>query len=135
MDRQKVIDRAILVIAVVAIVLAAYFYYQWNLLRQNPQAIAQRTVSDLVAKVGRLAVLPTGETPSVATISDPQKLKDQSFFAKAKTGDKVLIYAQAKKAYLYSVSLDRLLEVAPLSIGNAKAVTPPKADTPSTKAP
>jgi hypothetical protein len=112
-------------IALVALLLAGYFYYQFNTLKKNPQAVAQKETADLVSKVSKLVLLPEGETPTVATVSDPEKLKDQAFFAKAMVGDKVLIYAQAKKAVLYSVSLNKIIDVAPLNIGTQKAVTPP----------
>ncbi|OGI95065.1 hypothetical protein A2917_01650 [Candidatus Nomurabacteria bacterium RIFCSPLOWO2_01_FULL_42_17] len=117
------------VVALVAVAFAAYFYMQMNKLQQDPQAAAQAEVSALVAKVSKLIVLPEGETPTIATVSDPAALKDQAFFARAQAGDKVLIYAQAKKAILYSVTLNRIIEVAPLNIGTQKAVTPPATKT------
>lgn len=58
-----------------------------------------------------------GEEPTIATITDREKLKDQAFFARAENGDKVLIYAQAKKAFLYSVKTGKVLEIAPVNIG------------------
>lgn len=133
MNRQKLVDRIVLLVAVVAIVFGAYFYYQWSLIKQNPQAIGEQEAKALIAKISKLIVLPTGEMPTVATVSDLEALKDQPFFASAKVGDKVLIYAQAKKAILYSVLLDKILEVAPLNIGTQKAVTPPatKSKTPT----
>lgn len=73
-------------------------------------------VRDLVEAVGKLIVLPEGEEPTVASVSDPEKLKDQPFFQNAKVGDKVLIYTQARKAYLYDPKLNKLLEVAPLTV-------------------
>jgi hypothetical protein len=99
------------------------------MLKQNPQAVAQKETEALVAKVGKLVVLPAGETPTIATVSDPEALKDQAFFASAVKGDKVLIYTTAKKAILYSVSMNKIIEVAPLNIGNQKGVTPPAKDT------
>ncbi len=125
MDRKKIIDRAVIVIAVVAIILAGYFYYQVRILKQNPQIVAQRQTADLIAKVSRLIVLPTGEVPTIATVSDPSALKNQAFFALAQKGDEVLIYNQAKEAILYSVSLNKIIDVAPLNIGAQQAVTPP----------
>ena len=128
------------VIAVLAIACAGYFYYQLHKLQQNPQAMAQQETTDLVAKISKLIVLPTDETPTIATVSDPAALKDQPFFASAQKGDKVLIYAQAKKAILFSVTLNKILDVAPLNIGTQKAVTPPAttptpATTPAPKKP
>ncbi len=127
---KKLFKIVIPVVALVAIVVAGYFYNQNRLLKQSPQAIAQKEVADLMAKVSKLIVLPAGETPTVATVSDPEALKDQPFFASAQKGDKVLIFTTAKKAILYSVTLNRVIDIAPLNIGNAKSVTPPKTTTP-----
>lgn len=110
-------------IAIVAIVAAGYFYTQLRELKQNPQAAAQKETEALVAKVGRLIVLPEGEVPTVATVSDPEALKTQAFFASAVAGDKVLIYTTAKKAVLYSVTLNKILEVAPLNIGESQGTS------------
>lgn len=132
--RQRVFKVVVSLIAVVAIVAAGYFYNQVRMLKQNPQALAEQEVTDLVAKVGRLLILPTEETPTVATVTDPEALKDQPFFAYAVKGDKVLIYTTAKKAILYSVALNKIIDIAPLNFGPQKAVTPPtpKADVPET---
>lgn len=112
-------------IAVVALLLAVFFYYKYYQLQKNPVVASQQEVQSLVAKVGKLVLLPEGETPTIATVSDPDALKDQTFFAKAVKGDKVLIYPQAKKAILYSVSMNKVIETAPLNIGNTKGVTTP----------
>ena len=137
--KNRVYKVVVTLVAVVAIILAGYFYNQVRLLKQNPQLAAQQEANALVAKVSNLIVLPTGETPTIATVSDPSALKDQPFFISALKGDKVLIYAQAKKAILYSVSLNKILNVAPLNIGSDQAgVTPsttPTTTPPVTKTP
>src|SRR5437773_9402672 len=107
--RQRIFQVIVPVIAVAALLLAGYFYMQVRKLEQNPQAVAQQESNDLIAKVSKLIVLPSGEAPTVATVSDPEALKDQPFFASAHKGDKVLIYAQAKKAILYSVALNKII--------------------------
>jgi len=127
--RQKLFTVVIPVVALAAIVVAGYFYSQVRVLKQDPQVLAQQEAETLAKKVGRLLVLPEGELPTVATVADPEALKDQAFFASAVVGDKVLIYPQAKKAILYSVTMNKVIEVAPLNIGNQKAVTPPKPAT------
>ncbi len=127
--REKFMKVIVPVVALAAVVIAGYLYMQVRTLKQNPQAVAQKEVADLVAKVSKLAVLPLDETPTVATVSDPEALKDQVFFASAQKGDKVLIYAQAKKAILYSVTMNKIIDVAPLNIGTQKSVTPPATKT------
>ena len=40
-----------------------------------------------------------------------------SFFSKAKVGDKVIIYTNARKAILYDPVAGKIVEVAPVNIG------------------
>lgn len=129
---QKVI-LTILVLAVVAFGGAAYYFYsQLNQVKQDPQKAAQEETKELVAKVSKLIVLPEGEEPTVATVTDPEKLKDQPFFANAKVGDKVLIYSNAKKAVLYDPVSNRIVEVAPITIGATPQVVAPSPQPPTT---
>lgn len=103
-----------------------YFYYQTQknqAAKTNPQASAQEEVKKLVAEVGKLIELPTGEDPTVATVTDIDKLKDQPFFQKAKNGDKVLIYTNARKAILYDPNVKKVIDVAPINIGSPSAQT------------
>jgi hypothetical protein len=79
---------------------------------------------DVIARVGALIDLPVGETPTIATVSDPSKLAGQAFFAKATKGDIVLIYTKAHEAYLYDPGQNKLIEVAPITT-NTGAVAPP----------
>ena len=75
-------------------------------------------------RVGKLIVLPEGEQPTVATVSDAESLREQPFFAQAKNGYKVLIYTNARKAILYDPLSNKIVDVAPLNIGE----TAPKED-------
>ncbi len=125
MLRVKKIFFIISTVAILALGLAAYFSYQLYMVKKDPQDVVKKETADLVSKVSMLIVLPEGETPTIATVSDPEALKDQAFFARAEKGDKVLIYAQAKKAILYSVALNKILEVAPLNIGDKTVKSTP----------
>ncbi|MFM2357922.1 MAG: hypothetical protein RJA61_659 [Candidatus Parcubacteria bacterium] len=97
---------------------AYYYYSEAQKFKNNPQAQTQEEVDSLVAEVSRIILLPQDEDPTIATVSDPERLKDQPFFAKAKAGDKVLLYANAKKAYLYDPINKKILEVAPINLGS-----------------
>lgn len=117
---KKRISRGFLVLVLLILVgVAAYFYTQYkntkNLL-QNPNQASSEEVKTLLAQVGKLIELPTGETPTIATVSDKAKLLDQPFFANAENGDKVLIYSNAKKAILYRPGINKIIEVAPLTV-------------------
>lgn len=84
----------------------------------NPQEAAKVETARLKEKVAQLIEVPQKEDPTVATVVDASKLKNQAFFAKAQNGDRVLIFAQAKKAILYRPSTEKIIEVAPINIGN-----------------
>jgi len=85
-----------------------YQHSQWLL--KNPTAAAEEEAKHLLRRVGRLVVLPEGEAPTIATISDASKLSSQQFFARSKTGDKVLVYTQSGRAILYRPDIDRVIE-------------------------
>ena len=78
--------------------------------------ILQKEEDELIRQVGELISLPEGEKPSVATVTDEEKLGDQVFFKNAKEGDKVLIYTNARKVILYRPSEDRVVEVGSVNI-------------------
>ena len=87
-------------------------------LQADPGSIAREENQELVDKVGELVSLPEDETPIIATVDDISKLEGQAFFEKAEKGDKVLIYSKARKVYLYDPDSHKILEVAPLNIGD-----------------
>lgn len=128
-QKQKTLIGVLVVAILVSLGATYYFYNQLNKLRTNPQQAAQEEAKALVAKVGKLIVLPEDENPTIATVADPEALREQPFFAKAKKGDKVLIYTNARKAILYDVESNKIVEVAPINIG-AGAQTAPAPSTP-----
>ncbi len=122
--KSKYIVPAAVVAAVLIIGVGGFFYFdskqKAKQAQTNPQ-YAQEEVKKIVAEVGKLIDLPTGEDPTVATVTDITKLKEQPFFAKAKNGDKVLIYTNAKKAILYDPKAKKVIDIAPFNIGTGSA--------------
>lgn len=104
-------------LVLLVLALAATSIYFYRKARHGNAASSPDEVRALVAQVGRIMVLPADETPTVATVADPEKLKDQEFFIDAKVGDKVLIYAGARKAILYDPVAKKIVNVAPINIG------------------
>src|SRR3989338_1207282 len=110
---------AALVIVVIAIAGTVYF------VRLKPEILGltsgtvntQAEVESLVSEVGKLMELP-GDQPTVATVTDVEKLKSQPFFAKSQNGDKVLIFTEAKRAILYRPSSRLIIDVAPVTLGS-----------------
>lgn len=104
--------------------IAYYFYAQNQSLKINSPDAAQAEAQALISRVGKIMLLPEGETPTVATVKDLEALKDQPFFAKAAVGDKILIYNTARRAILYSPTSNRIIEVAPLNIKDQQTGEP-----------
>lgn len=127
-------ERKMLAGAVVIVVLLLgttyYFYRQYNSIKANPQKFVQQSVDNIVGEVGKYMRLPDGETPTIATVVDVEKLKSQAFFTNAKNGDRVLIYTNARKAILYNPNEHKIIEVAPITLGeNQGAPQQPPAGT------
>lgn len=91
--------------------------YLWNKVRnlENPAMATEKEIKQLVIDVGKFLVLPTDETPTLATVSEPEKLRDQPFFANAMEGDKVLIYVSSRKAILWRPSTSKIVEISALN--------------------
>src|SRR5476651_778068 len=69
--------------------------------QSNPAQAGQLTDDrqrELIAEVSSKIMLPAEEKPTVAIVSDINRLKDQQFFANGQNGDVVLIYMNSKKA-------------------------------------
>jgi hypothetical protein len=118
----------LLAIAVVLLIGAAgtsyYFYSQYQSAQSklnNPNQAAQQETQSLINQMGKIIDLPAADIkngePTMASVLDKTKLKDQPFFASAENGDKVLIYTKAKKAFLYRPSTGKIINVAPVTIG------------------
>lgn len=81
------------------------------------QEQAQKELTAIVESVSKIMVLPKDETPQVAIIQDVDALKKtQDFFNDAQNGDKILVYAKARKAIIYREETNQIVNVA-LNIG------------------
>ena len=118
---NKYLKLVIAVSILTNLTLAGFFGYQWYTKKQESQKPKEAILKpeNLVAQVDKLIVLPTGETPIIATVSDVETLKqNQPFFVNAKNGDKVLIYQEAKKAFLYDPISDKIVDVGFVNFSN-----------------
>lgn len=107
------------IIAIAGIGVSSYFFMKYQQAQKLIEAsgiAGQAVTEELVKKISQSISLPEGELPTVATVSDRDKLKDQPFFEKSENGDKVLIYTKAKKAYLYRPSADKLIDVTIVNV-------------------
>lgn len=111
----------IVILAVLLLVAMGTTYYFYQKTKSNAPENPEKQLAEVVRMVSKHMVLPEGEVPTMATVSDPEKLKDQAFFMNAKKGDKVLIFSDSRKAILYNPTSDRIVEVAPINTTNQTA--------------
>lgn len=115
-SEKKSLLPAVMVLAILllmALSVAGYFYYQY---RHTAQAANAKEIEDLSKEIGAVMLLPEGEVPTLATVTDREKLSEQAFFQKAENGDKVLIYSQSGRAILYRPSLKKIIDVTTVNV-------------------
>lgn len=119
------------IIFVVLITTSFYFYSKYKSTKKildNPTTQAKNDKEKLIKEVGTLIDLPN-EEPTLATVTNKEKLKSQPFFAKTENGDRVLIYTKAKKAILYRPSINKIIEVSKINLETSSptsTITPTK---------
>jgi hypothetical protein len=106
------------IVAGLLLVFSLLMYSQYNQAKAklNPPASNTKQVTSLVDKVSKIMILPKDETPTVITVLDAEKVRDQSFYQEAKDGDKVLVYSKKKLAILYRPKTNQIVNVAPVSV-------------------
>ena len=105
-------------LTVVLLGTTGYFYYQYQKLIKSSvgiQVAVQEEAKKLATDIGRLMLLPKDENPTVATVTDIDKLKNQQFFKDAANGNKVLIYPNAKLAIIYDPKTNLIINVGPIN--------------------
>lgn len=118
---RKIASTLFILLALFSIGFGGYAYWQWQQtqeLLKDPAKREQEEFKSTVAKIGSLIKLPTDETPTLATVSEADRLKNMTFFKDAQNGDKVLMYIKNRKAYLYRPADEILVEVATINVSD-----------------
>lgn len=68
---------------------------------QGQQELNKTQIEAILSEMRKLIVIPTGEDPAIATIVDIEQLKSSPFYKDAQNGDRVVLFNNAKKAYIY----------------------------------
>lgn len=89
---------------------------------------------EIITAVSKLAIVPVGEVPTLASVTDKDKLPDTPFFQNAENGDRVLLYTQAQRAYLYRPSENKIVESSPLTLNNENTSSETQPQTPTASA-
>lgn len=76
---------------------------------------AQKELSTTVSAVGELMILPEGDEPVLANVTDAETLiKQQAFFTGAIDGDQLLLFPKNMKAVIYSPSRNKIINAGPI---------------------
>lgn len=121
-QRKYQVGLLVLIIIVVGALVAGYGFTKKNDVVEGGKLSASQ-ISALVAEVGDKMVLPKGETPTIATVTDISKLESQPFFRDAQNGDKVMIFGSTSTAILYRQSIHKIIAVAPINAQNSPIAT------------
>lgn len=89
--------------------------------QEEPVVFGDKSKDEIVEKAGKLFLLPEGEKPKIGTVQGVDKLKSDPFFKNAKDGDKVLVYENAKRAFIYRPSENKMIEVG--GVGQSQDTT------------
>ena len=123
---RKHIFTTVISLAVVATVSASvYFFLQYRhsqALLKNPAEAAKTANAEVITAVSRIVDVPAGEDPTVANVTDIEKLRNQPFFARAENGDKVIFFPTSKIAILYRPATGKIIEMSAVSVGGTPEV-------------
>lgn len=122
---QKKLTSILIAVTLLSVIVSAYYYTKYkevsNLI-QNPSVAGERERDKIVQQVSTLIDLPADEVPTLATVSEVEKLREQPFFKNARNGDKVLVYATNRKAIMYRPEAHKIIEIAPIAINDQTTV-------------
>jgi len=125
-ERNNHLTKILAILLVVVAVGAGWFYWKYTeaqkilggavggASQEEIQKEIEKEVREVTAAASKLLILPD-ETPQIATVVDPKILiEQQPFYEGVEKGDKVLFYAEAKKAVIYSPSRNLIVNVGPV---------------------
>lgn len=120
--RSGGLSTVLIPLLLIAVIVLGGLYYQstQQLSKLNSpegqEELAKQEAKAVTDKLSKLALLPE-EEPVVATILDVNMLASQSaFYKNAENGDKLVIYPQAQKAYIYSPGRNVIVNAGPLVV-------------------
>jgi len=102
------------IVAMAAIFFAGQFFATQS---SNSKTADDATKERILSKVENLYMLPEG-TPTIALVQNKAQLSGQAFYDKVENGDYLVIYDQAKLALIYREAVNKLVNVAPIALGD-----------------
>ncbi len=111
MKKRNLFKIIIIFLSIVIIFLIGYFYFKINKFKNQAEIDNIKEIKQLISKINQIYLSPEDEVPTIATVTDPEILKEKLFFTLAQKGDKVFIYSHFGKAVLYRPSIDKIIEI------------------------
>jgi hypothetical protein len=90
-----------------AISTSGFLYWQYHRAVQNKP---DKEIESIVSKLAPTISLPA-EKPALSTIVDTSKLSNPVLKARSQNGDKLLVYAQAKRLILFRPSTGKVIDM------------------------
>ncbi len=90
---------------------AFYFYKKSKVVTMKEENTAQEQLEETLTLLGSIAILPAGDEPVLAIVSDPSQLKNDAFFVDSQIGDRVIIYPKIGRAFLYRPSVNKIVNI------------------------
>lgn len=104
---------------------SAYLYMKYDETQQKVEQLStvqgqeelnKTQTEQLLGEMRQMILLPTDEDPAVATIIDINQLNSNEFYKDAQNGDRVIVYSNAKKAYIYRPESKIIVNVGSFSV-------------------
>lgn len=104
---------------------SAYLYTQYEATQekveqlstvQGQEELNKTQTEQLLGEMRQMILLPTDEDPAVATIIDINQLNSNEFYKDAQNGDRVIVYSNAKKAYIYRPDTKMVINVGSFQV-------------------
>ncbi|MFH0830712.1 MAG: hypothetical protein V1895_01475 [Parcubacteria group bacterium] len=116
----KLTKKNIIVAAIVVLLAAAIGYLLWqNYQLRSPegqQRATERANQSLIQEVSSKILLPSDQTPTIATITNVDELRkvNENFYKEAQNGDQILFYST--RAVIYRKGDGKIINVAPVTL-------------------
>ncbi len=105
------VRRLVIIMLIIAAAIIGYIVLN----TKTPEEKAAAELAAVVAAVDELIILPEGDEPVLATVTDAEALiAQQAFFAGAVNGDQLLLFPKNAKAVIYSPSRHIIVNVGPI---------------------
>ncbi len=125
---KKWLNKKTLISASVLIVIGL-LTWQYIAARQEVKKLSdsknnsQLAKEEVIKKVSKIALVPSDETPVVASVSDISKFKSNPLFDQAQNGDKYLTYAKSGRTVIYRPSTNQIITTVTLKPEDSSKTT------------